>query len=203
MASSRRIVAFDWLTADGYFAGRDGNLSWVVPDDEQAKAAATGMPAADTVLFGRRTYELFEGFWRKALQDPSTAPDPHRPGRQSKEHRAIALWMNGATKLVFSRTLNDVTWNNARLVRELDVDEIRALKQRPGKDMMIFGSGSIVSQLTRHGLIDEYQFVVCPVFLGDGRRLLEGTPKSVKLELLETRQYPSGDISLRYAPCAA
>jgi len=111
--------------------------------------------------------------------------------------------MNDATKLVFSRTLKEVTWNSARLVRELDVDEITALKQRPGKNMMIFGSASIVSQLTQHGLIDEYQFVVCPVFLGDGRRLLEGTSQSVKLELLETRKYPSGDISLRYAPRAA
>jgi dihydrofolate reductase len=87
--------------------------------------------------------------------------------------------MNDATKLVFSRTLKEVTWNNARLVRELDVDEITALKQRPGKNMMIFGSASIVSQLTQHGLIDEYRFVVCPVFLGDGRRLLEGTSQSV------------------------
>jgi dihydrofolate reductase len=110
--------------------------------------------------------------------------------------------MNVATKLVFSRTLNEVTWNNARLVGALDLDEIAALKQRPGKHIMIFGSGSIVSQLTERGLIDEYQFVVCPVFLGDGRRLLEGTSKSVKLDLLEIRQYPSGDISLRYAPRA-
>ena len=96
-----------------------------------------------------------------------------------------------------------MTWNNARLLRELDVDEIAAMKQRPGKDMMIFGSGSIVSQLTQHGLIDEYQFVVCPVFLGDGRRLLEGVSKSVTLELLEARKYPSGDVSLRYAPRVA
>jgi len=202
VASARRILAFDWLTADGYFAGADGNLDWVVPDDEQAKAAATGMPAADTVLFGRQTYELFERFWRKVLQDSATAPDPHRPGQQSREHRVIAVWMNEATKLVFSRTLKEVTWNNARLVRELDVDEIAAMKQRPGKDMMIFGSGSIVSQLTQHGLIDEYQFVVCPVFLGDGRRLLEGVSKSVTLELLEARKYPSGDVSLRYAGTA-
>ena len=200
MAASRRILAFDRLTADGYFAGSDGSLAWIVPDDEQASAAATGMPAADTVLFGRRTYELFEGFWRQAGQDSATAPDPHRPGQQSREHRAIAVWMNEAVKLVFSRTLKEVTWNNARLVRELDVNEIAAMKRRPGKRMMIFGSGSIVSQLTQHGLIDEFQFVVCPVFLGDGRRLLEGLSKSVTLELLEAQKYPSGDVSLRYAP---
>ena len=98
MSPARRILAFDCLTADGYFAGSDGNLNWVVPDDEQAKAAATGMPAADTVLFGRRTYELFEGFWRNALQDSATAPDPHRPGQPSREHRVTAVWMNEATK---------------------------------------------------------------------------------------------------------
>src|SRR5262244_2950000 len=109
--------------------------------------------------------------------------------------------MNDPTKLVFSRILKEVTWNNARLVRELDVDEITALKQRPGKNMMIFGSASVVSQLTQHGLIDEYPFVVCPVFLG--ARPPEGTSQSLKLELLETRKYPSGDISLRYAPRAA
>jgi dihydrofolate reductase len=203
VSSPRRILAFDWFTADGYFASSDGNLNWVVADDEQAKAAAASMPAADTILFGRRTYELFEKFWRTALQDSATAPDPHRPGQQSREHRLIAGWMNEATKLVFSRTLNEVTWNNARLVRELHADEIAAMKQRPGKNMMIFGSGSIVSQLTQHGLIDEYQFVVCPVFLGDGRRLLEGLSKSVTLELLEARKYPSGDISVRYAPRVA
>jgi dihydrofolate reductase len=147
-----------------------------------------GMPAADTVLFGRRTYELFEGFWRQAGQDSATVPDPHRPGQQSREHRAIAVWMNEAVKLAFSRTLKEETWNNAHLVRELDVNEIAAMKRRPGKSMMIFGSGSIVSQLTPHGLIDEFQFVVCPVFLGDGRRLLEGLSKSVTLELLEAQK---------------
>jgi dihydrofolate reductase len=196
----RRILAFEWLTTDGYFAASDGSLSWVVPDDEQAKAAADGMPAADTVLFGRRTYEVFEGFWRNVPRHSPTAPDPHRPDQQSRAHRAIATWMHGATKLVFSRTLADVTWHNARLIRELDMEEIVSMKQRPGKDMLIFGSGSIVTQLTRHALVDEYQLVVCPVFLGDGLRLLEGLPKSVRLELQEAKQYPSGDVLLRYAP---
>ena len=62
MGPRRRIVMFNWVTADGYFAGPDGNLEWVVPDEEQAQAAVEGIPGFDTVLFGRRTYELFEGF---------------------------------------------------------------------------------------------------------------------------------------------
>ena len=198
----RRIVTFDWLTADGYFAGPDGNLDWVVPDDEQAKAAAAGIAGIDTVLFGRRTYELFEGFWRHALDDSAGVADPHRPGARSREHRTIAVALNEMTKLVFSRTLKDVTWRNSRLVRELDPRAIETLKQQPGKDMIIFGSGSIVSQLTDAGLIDEYQLAVCPVFIGSGRPLLSGVSKRVRLALAESRPLPSGDVLLRYARAA-
>jgi dihydrofolate reductase len=195
----RRIVMFNWLTADGYFAGPDGNLNWVVPDEEQAKAATAGISGVDTFLFGRRTYELFEGFWRHALGDSSTVPDPHDPGRRSPEHRAIAIALNEMTKVVFSRTLKDVTWKNSRLLHELDPREVETMRRQPGKDMIVFGSGSIVSQLTQHGLIDEYQFVVCPIFIGSGRPLLRDVSKSVKLDLLEAKPYPSGDVLLPYA----
>jgi len=190
---------FNWVTANGYFAGPDGDLQWVVPDEEQAKTAADGIPGFDTVLFGRRTYELFEGFWRHAVNDSRTAPDPHRAGRRSREHRAIGIWLNEVTKLVFSRSLKDVTWRNSRLLHELDRREIETMKRQSGKDMVVFGSGSIVSQLTEHALIDEYQFVVCPILLGSGRPLLSGVSKNAKLDLLEAKRYQSGDVMLRYA----
>ena len=199
MAPARRIVTFNWVTADGYFAGSDGNLRWVVPDDEQAKAAVDDMPRFDTLLFGRVTYQLFDGFWRHAVEDSTTAADPHRPGQRSREHRAIAIWLNEANKVVFSRTLKNATWRNSRLLHELNPDEIATMKKQSGKDMMVFGSGSIASQLTQHGLIDEYQFVVCPVLLGSGRPLLSGVTKTLKLDLLEVKKYPSGDVLLRYA----
>jgi dihydrofolate reductase len=191
---------FNWVTADGYFAGPDGNLDWVVPDEEQAKAAAETIPNFDTVLFGRRTYEIFEGFWRHAVVDASgTVPDPHHRGRRSREHGAVAMALNRMTKLVFSRTLKDVSWRNSRLLRELDPREIETMKRQPGKDMIIFGSGSIVSQLTQHALIDEYQFVVCPLLLGSGQPLLSGVSKRLRLDLLEAKALPSGDVMLRYA----
>jgi dihydrofolate reductase len=148
MESRRRIVMFNWMTANGYFAGADGNLDWVVPDQEQAKAAAEAIPLFDTALFGRRTYELFEKFWRHAVEDSSTAPDPHQPGQRTQEHRAIAKWLNEMTKLVFSRSLKDVTWQNSRILHEFEPREIETMKRQPGKDMIVFGSGSIVTQLT-------------------------------------------------------
>ena len=185
MGPTRRIVMFNWVSADGYFAGPDGSLEWVVPDEDQAKAAAKSIPGFDTVLFGRRTYELFEGFWRHAVVDDSgTVPDPYHPGRRSSEHGAIAIALNGMTKLVFSRTLKSVTWRNSRLLREFDPREIETMKRQPGKDLVVFGSGSIVSQLTQHGLIDEYQFVVCPILLGSGRPLLSDVSTRLRLDLL-------------------
>jgi len=200
MKSARRIVTFDWVTANGYFAGPDGNLDWVVPDEEQAKSAAVSISGFDTILFGRRTYEIFEAFWGNVVVDDSgTVPDPHRPERRSLEHGAVAIAFNRMTKLVFSRTMKDVSWMNSRLVRELDPREIETMKNQPGKDMIIFGSGSIVSQLTQHALIDEYQFALCPIFLGKGQLLLTGVSKHLRLRLLEAKVLPSGDVMLRYA----
>jgi dihydrofolate reductase len=199
----RRIVMFNRVTVNGCFAGPDGNLDWVVPEDELDKAAAEGMPGTGTILFGRRTYELFEGFWPRVADDAPTAPDPHDSERRSPEIRAMGAFINEATKVVFSRTLQDVTWRNSRLLHELDPREIQAMKSEPGKDMMVFGSGSIVSQLTQHGLIDEYQFVVSPIILGSGRPLIGDMSKSPRLDLLEAREYPSGNVMLRYSPPGA
>jgi dihydrofolate reductase len=199
MGPLRRIIMFNRVTADGYFAAPDGNLNWVVPDDTLDSAGVDAIPSVDTILFGRRTYEMFERFWPHALDDSSTAADPHAAGRRSPAMRAMAVWINEATKLVFSRTLKDVTWRNSRLFHELDPVEIEAMKRQPGKNMMVFGSGSLVSQLTQHALIDEYQFVVNPILLGSGQPLFSGGSKSSALDLLEVNKYQSGNVMLRYA----
>ena len=196
----RRIVAFNRVSADGYFSTADGNLGWVVPDQEIDKLAGEAVPGSDNmILFGRRTYDMFESFWPHVVGDSPTAPDPHAPGRQSPELRAMGVWINEATKVVFSRTRKGVTWKNSRLLHEFEPRAVEALKREPGRDIMIFGSGSIASQLTEHGLIDEYQFIVGPLLLGSGRSLLSGVPKTVKLNLLEAKPYPSGNVMLRYA----
>ena len=204
MAPRRRIVMFNRVTVDGYFAGPDGNLDWVVPDEELDRSVADAIERADTdtdtILFGRRTYQQFEAFWPQVLDDSPSSPNPHDPGGPSPEMRAMAVMLNEATKLVFSRTLRGVTWRNSHVLPELDPGEIEVMKGQPGKDIIVFGSGSIVSQLTQHGLIDEYQFVVSPILLGDGQPLLTGVSRSTKLDLLEARAFRSGNVMLRYAP---
>lgn len=199
----RRIVVFDNVTADGYFAASDGALDWVVPDPELNRSNASGLDEPGTILFGRRTYEMFESFWPRAVEgDPGarSARDPHDGGALSPEMRAMGVWINEATKIVFSRTRKDVTWRNSSLRRELDPRAVEALKREPGRDIMLFGSGSIVSQLAAHGLVDEYQLVVNPLLLGGGRTLVNGLTWRVPLTLREARAYPSGNVMLRYAP---
>lgn len=191
---------FNNVSVDGYFAGPDGNLDWVVHDKDIDKMGAGSTGTFDTVLFGRRTYELFESFWPKVVSDSPTAPNPHDTEQLSPEMRAMGVFLNDATKLVFSRTLKKVGWKNSLLLPELDLREMEAMKKQPGKDMIMFGSGSIVTQLTKHRLIDEYQFVVSPVILGDGRPLMGGESINLALELLEAKRYPSGIVMLRYMP---
>ena len=199
----RRILMFNHVTADGYFAGTDGNLNWVVPDEEIDKAAVQQMPTIDTILLGRRTYELFEAYWPHALNDSETAADPHDSSRRSSTLREMAIWINEARKLVLSRTLKKVGWNNTHILPEIDPGAIQALKRGPGKDIIVFGSGSVVSELTNHGLIDEYQFVVNPILLGRGKPLMEGRSNGSKLKLRESKQYPSGNVVLRYGRAVA
>ena len=194
----RRILVFDNVSADGCFADSRGSLDWVIPNDEVFRAAADSQKDIDTMLFGRRTYEMFEQFWPHALDDPETAPDPHTAGRRSAVNRDMAVWINETEKIVFSRTRKDVTWRSSQLIRELEPQKIRAMKAGPGGDLIVFGSGSIVAQLTEHELIDEYLLVVNPILLGDGRSLMSGLSKRVTLELQDANSFKAGHVMLRY-----
>jgi dihydrofolate reductase len=198
----RRIVMFNRVSAAGYFSDRDSTFEWVVQDetfDVEAAASLSVLSESGVILFGRRTYDIFEGFWRRYDEDRSAPIEsPHRPGQSSRELRVLADFINDATKVVFSKTRKRVKWRNSRLLRELDPREIAAMKSEPGRVMFVFGSGTIVSQLTTHGLIDEYQFVVCPIAIGAGRPLFNDVSTSVRLKLLEAKSYPTGNVMLRY-----
>jgi dihydrofolate reductase len=199
MPAKRKIVVFDRVSADGYFSAPDGSLSWVVPDEEIDKEGASDTPGAGCLIFGRRTFDMFESFWPTQLGEAATAQDPHRPVRHSDSMKKMAVWLNEATKIVFSRTRRESSWKNTRFAGEFDASKVEALKSEPGKDILVFGSGEIVSLLAGHGLVDEYQLVVSPLVLGGGKSLLRGLPKSVPLRLVDAKSYSSGNVKLRYA----
>jgi dihydrofolate reductase len=155
-------------------------------DEEFNEYANDLLSKVDTLLFGRVTYQLMADYW------PSPSATKDDPG--------IANKMNNLSKIVFSKTLQKVEWNNSRLVKENIAEEISTMKQQPGKDMVIFGSGSIVSTSMQLGLIDEYRIIVNPVVLGKGKPLFKDINDKHNLKLLKTKVLGSGVVILYYKP---
>jgi dihydrofolate reductase len=185
----RNVIVSNLVTLDGFFAGPNGEIDWHIVNDEFFEEAIALLNAVDTLLFGRVTYQGMLSHW--------TSPSA------IKDDPIIAGKMNATPKIVFSKTLERVEWgqwNNARLVKDNIVEEISRLKQQPGKDMVIFGSGSIVSTLAQHGLIDDYRIFVTPVVLGSGQPLFTGMTKPVNLTLSGTRAFKTGVVRLSYRP---
>jgi dihydrofolate reductase len=182
----RKLNVFNLVTLDGYFAGEGGDISWHMVDEEFQELAEAASNPGNTLLFGRKTYQLMESYW----------PTPEA----LKDDPIVAKGMNAAQKIVFSRTLEKADWNNTRLVKDNMLAEVRKMKQQPEKDMTVLGSGSIVSQLTQEGLIDEYQVLVNPVVIGKGRTMFEGIRDKIALKLIKTRTFGNGNVLLTYEP---
>lgn len=182
----RRLIVFNLVSLDGCFTGEDGDISWHRVDDEFQELASEAANSGNTLLFGRITYQLMAGFW----------PTPEA----IKTDPVVAEGMNASEKIVFSRTLDAVHWQNTRLVSDDMLGEVRRLKQGSGKDLAVLGSGTIVAQLAAADLIDEYQILLNPVALGRGRTLFEGIGKPVHLKLIRSRVFGNGNVLLCYAP---
>lgn len=182
----RRLFMFNMMTLDGFFEGPDRDISWHRVDAEFNAYAVEMLDAVDVLLFGRVTYELMARYWPtpEALKD-----DPLVAGR-----------MNRRSKIVFSRTLEKADWNNTRLIKDRMEEEILRLKQEPGRDLVLLGSGKVASQLGPAGLIDEYRVMVNPVVLGRGTPLFSGINERLHLRLLRTRTFGNGNVLLNYEP---
>ena len=146
--------------------------------------------SADTLLLGRTTYKIFEGYWPTAASNPAT----------SQGDIEMAHKINNITKIVFSHSMEGVEWENSKLLKEINPEEIVKLKQEKGKNILVIGSASIVQQLTNLGLIDEYHLLLHPVVLGSGKPLFKDIRQKHDLKLLEAKTFSNGVVMLRYAP---
>ena len=185
----RKVIVSEYVTLDGVIEDpggaegfKHGGWSFGFGGAEQQQYKFEELFASDALLLGRRTYEGFAAAW------------PNMPGAGEYGER-----MNSLPKYVVSTTLQEVTWN-ASLIKGHIAEEVSKLKQQPGQDVLIFGSGELVHQLTQQDLIDEYRLMVFPVVLGSGKRLFpEGSGQKV-LRLVETRAFSSGVVVLTYQP---
>jgi dihydrofolate reductase len=185
----RKLVVFNQVTLDGYFAGPNGDISWAKKEKTDAEwntFVEDNAKGGGLLVFGRKTYELMASYW----------PTPYAV----QNDPVVAERMNNLPKIVFSKTLGQASWNNTKVVEGDLAAEIRKMKNDPGPDMAILGSGSIVSQLAPEGLIDEYQIVVNPIVLGRGRTMFDGIKKKLTLKLTRTRTFGNGNVLLVYEP---
>ena len=182
----RRIIFFMFTTLDGYFEGPRRDINWHNVDAEFNEFAIDQINSVDTILFGRVTYELMAEYW------PTEAAHTDDP--------IVAEKMNQTPKIVFSKTLASIEWQNTRLVKENFVEEVTKLKNQPGKDLIIFGSSDLAVTFIAHGLIDEFRIMLNPVVLGDGKPLFKGLPAKLDLKLTKTRVFASGNVLLYYEP---
>lgn len=184
----RRLVVFNHVTLDGYFVDNKGDMSWAHRKEDaewdRYVAENVGAGAGGQMLFGRITYEMMASYW----------PTP----AAAKTEPIVAEGMNAARKVVFSRTLEKASWKNTTVVKGDLAAEVRKMKEETGKDILIFGSGTIVSQLAQEGLIDEYRIIVNPLVIGKGRTMFEGVKDKMTLRLANARAFGNGNVLLTY-----
>ncbi|HEX7012537.1 MAG TPA: dihydrofolate reductase family protein [Steroidobacteraceae bacterium] len=179
----RRLVVWNVMTLDGYFEGTspwDLSFTESVWGEELETFSLEQGKEIGTLLFGRRTYEGMASYW-------------------SKETGAIADMMNSIEKAVATRTLDEATWKNTRLLRGEAVETVKALKAEKGKDVYVFGSADLLASLLPAGLVDEYRICIAPVLLGKGRLLFKSQDQQIKMRLVATRPLETGGVILTYS----
>ncbi len=189
----RKVISLIHLSLDGFAAGPNDELDWISYDDELEQYAHSMHATTDAVIWGRRTYEGMAGYWLTVPGNPDSAPS-------QLEH---ARFLENATKIVVSRTLDRIDWGNAKntvLIKDNIAEEINKIKQQPGKDIWFLGSTMLAQTFMQLDLIDEYRLNINPIVLGKGKPLFAGVTRNFPLKLLEARTFKSGVVALRYEP---
>jgi len=185
----RRVLLWIGMSLDGYTSGPNEQLDWLAPHiTPQAHAYFKKIrERSDTVLVGRVNYEVYLAYWPKVKDDP----------KASRDEAEIARWLEDVPKIVFSRTLRDVTCKNARLARGAAVEEVAALKREPGKDIIIQNSTRLAQTLLEAGLVDELDIMIAPAVVGGGRALFAGMPR-IDLGPAQLTRFDDGTFVARY-----
>src|SRR5690349_18730397 len=186
----RKVIVSMNVTLDGFMAGPDCGLDWHFKswNEEMARATAEQLSKADTILLGGITYRGMAQYWNT---DPVNMIRP-------RNDLDFASMLNSYAKVVFSKSMTTVTWNNSRLAKREIGEEVSELKHRKGKDMIVYGSGKIVAALTKLGLVDEFRMWVHPVVLGCGKPVFKGLTGMLDLRLTKTEVFNSGVVILYY-----
>ena len=193
----RKIIAALQVSVDGFIEGPNGELDWAKVEDEEAwRDIFETLTHVDTFILGRVMYPGYEQYWLAVLANPN-GPLPFGGGAPTKNAIAYARLADKTPHIVLSRSLDKVEWKTSRIVR--DVEEIRKLKQQPGKDIHVVGGATLVSNLMNAGLIDELRLLVNPLILGGGKALFKDVKERHALKLVRAEPLKSGKVGLTYS----
>jgi len=184
----RNLIFFMHTSLDGFVAGPNGEMDWINVDEAMFDFVATLTDKADTALYGRVTYEMMQGYWPTAGDQPDAS-------KHDKEHSA---WYKHVAKVVLSKTLREEGLDNTTVISDHLAENIHKIKKQDGKNILIFGSPRASHSLLGLGLIDEFWLFVNPVLLGKGMPLFKEVKELTKLKLVETKTFSSGVIALHY-----
>ena len=180
----RKLIAAINMTLDGFCDHTAG-----IADEELHQHYNDLLRNADTLLYGRITYQLMESYWPSVVKNPTG----------NKPIDEFAVLIDNISKWVFSRTLRKVTWKNTALKNEVTKEEILELKRQEGKNILV-GSPTLIVTMAQLNLIDEYQLAVHPIILGRGLPLFKNIRDKINLTLLKTKTFGSGVAALYYEP---
>jgi dihydrofolate reductase len=186
----RKLIVSINVTLNGFMAGPNGELDWHMPywSEEMSRVASAQLSNADTILLGRVTYNAMALYWPQQQANLDAA----------RADAGFADMMNSHTKVVFSKTLTTATnWSNSRLANRGVAREINELKQQPGKNIMVYGSGKLVAALVRHNLVDEYHIWIHPVLIERGRALFKNLRGRLNIHPFKTKVFDT-DVVLMY-----
>jgi dihydrofolate reductase len=188
----RKLIVTEFYSLDGLMSDPQDQMDWVTTtfSQDMGKYVEDVYANADTLFLGGVTYKIMANYWPTA----DTNPEAFQGDAEA------AHIMNSIRKVVFSKNLKDLAWSNSALKTEIVPEEIKKMKQEPGKNMLVAGSASIVQQLTNFGLVDEYHLLVHPVILGTGKPLFKDMSERHNLKLISTEVFKNGVVLLRYEP---
>lgn len=188
----RQLVLFMHVSLDGFVAGPNGEMDWIKVDDEIFDYAGRRYNKSDTALYGRVTYQMMEGYWPTAADQPNAT-------QHDIEHSA---WYNKVDKVVLSKTMVGQQLPNTIILSDDIEFRVKSLKQQAGKEIIIFGSPSASHTLMQYGLIDEFWLFVNPILLGKGIPLFKDIQQVTELKLVTTAVFDSGVVCLQYQKIA-
>ena len=186
MPDMRKILLLMHVSLDGFVCGPNGEMDWIKLSDDLWDHVTTVTDRSDTALYGAVTYKMMEDYWPTAAQQPGAS-------KHDIEH---SIWANSVRKFVFSKEDLVTTWQGVTVIHDNVAEEMKKLKEEPGKDILMLGSPTLAHSFMELGLIDEFYININPVVIGAGKPLFKDT--KIELELVSTKELSTGVVALHY-----